>query len=93
MRSIVFAILVATVTVGASVQATAQCRPGSNCQAKCDATWQAGGYHSAAECYAVWAVANSHGPAYSRAKENANRVLGWKRDMSPSHNLGPIKKK
>jgi hypothetical protein len=82
-------VLVATSVLVGTAPARTQCRPGSNCQAKCDATWQAGGYQSAAQCYAVWAVVNSHGRAYAATKENANRSLGWKR--APGYNRGPIK--
>jgi hypothetical protein len=86
MRNIVFAILVAAFIVGASAPAIAQCRPGSNCQHKCDATWQTSGYQSAAQCYGVWAIVNSHGPSFAAAKENANRALNWKK--APGYRLG-----
>jgi len=84
MRKLVYAVAAVITLVVPAMAGEVICRPG--CRAKCDATWQAAGYQNAAQCYAVWAVVNSHGRTYAQAKENANRGLGWKK--APGYNLG-----
>lgn len=37
--------------------ASAKC--GSNCRAKCDATWYSGGHKSAQACYTLWSAINA----------------------------------
>src|SRR5262245_24680696 len=50
---------------------------GSVCQAKCQATWQAGGFSNVGACYAKWSRLNAVGIASQC--EAANRARGWRR--------------